>query len=110
MTRAIRARAPLMEQFFTPSDALWRGLGRIPRSGLAVRPEYADLDALTRLDLRLPETRPLPGCRCGEVLKGQIRPPECPLFSKKCTPATPVGPCMVSTEGSCAAYFKYGEH
>ncbi|WP_165175782.1 hydrogenase formation protein HypD [Desulfovibrio sp. ZJ369] len=104
-----RARA-LMEQFFTPSDALWRGLGRIPRSGLALRPEYADLDALIRLDLRLPETRPLPGCRCGQVLKGQLRPPQCPLFGKKCTPATPVGPCMVSTEGSCAAYFKYGEH
>lgn len=100
----------LMEQFFTPTDALWRGLGRIPQSGLALRPEYADLDALVRLDLRLPVTRPLPGCRCGQVLKGQIRPPECPLFGKKCTPATPVGPCMVSTEGSCAAYFKYGEH
>lgn len=104
-----RARA-LMERFFRPSDALWRGLGRIPQSGLALRPEYADLDALARLDLRLPQTRPLPGCRCGAVLKGQIRPPECPLFGKKCTPATPVGPCMVSTEGSCAAYFKYGEH
>lgn len=100
----------LMEQFFAPSDALWRGLGRIPQSGLALRPEYADLDALARLDLRLPQTRPLPGCRCGQVLKGQMQPPECPLFGKKCTPATPVGPCMVSTEGSCAAYYKYGEH
>lgn len=52
---------------------------------------------------------PLPGCRCGDVLKGRITPPDCPLFGKRCTPATPVGPCMVSTEGSCAAYFKYSE-
>ena len=103
-----RARA-LLEQFFQPADALWRGLGRIPQSGLALRPEYADLDAMARLDLRLPEVAALPGCRCGDVLKGRIAPPDCPLFGKKCTPATPVGPCMVSTEGSCAAYFKYAE-
>ena len=87
-----------------------RALGRIPQSGLALRPEYADLDAMARLDLRLPEVASLPGCRCGDVLKGRIAPPACPLFGKKCTPATPVGPCMVSTEGSCAAYFKYSEH
>lgn len=104
-----KARA-LLEQFFQPADALWRGLGRIPQSGLALRPEYADLDAMARLDLRLPEVASLPGCRCGDVLKGRIAPPACPLFGKKCTPATPVGPCMVSTEGSCAAYFKYSEH
>ena len=104
-----KARA-LLEQFFQPADALWRGLGRIPQSGLALRPEYADLDATARLDLRLPEVASLPGCRCGDVLKGRIAPPACPLFGKKCTPATPVGPCMVSTEGSCAAYFKYSEH
>ena len=103
-----KARA-LLEQFFQPTDALWRGLGRIPQSGLALRSEYADLDAMIRLDLRLPEVATLPGCRCGDVLKGGIAPPACPLFGKKCTPATPVGPCMVSTEGSCAAYFKYAE-
>ena len=71
--------------------------------------EYEDMDAMKRLDLTLPDVPPLAGCRCGDVLKGRITPPACPLFGKKCTPATPVGPCMVSTEGSCAAYFKYSE-
>ncbi|OXS30272.1 MAG: hydrogenase formation protein HypD [Desulfovibrio sp. MES5] len=103
-----RARA-LLDQFFTPADALWRGIGSIPMSGLTLRPEYQDMDAMVRLDLKLPDVPPLPGCRCGDVLKGRMAPPDCPLFGKKCTPATPVGPCMVSTEGSCAAYFKYSE-
>lgn len=103
-----RARA-LLEQFFEPSDALWRGIGRIPESGLALRPEYEQLDAVRRLGLCLPDVPPLPGCRCGDVLKGRITPQACPLFRKRCTPATPVGPCMVSTEGSCAAYYKYAE-
>ena len=103
-----RARA-LMEQVFEPTDALWRGIGRIPQSGLKLRPDFADLDAMARLDVTLPEVPPLPGCRCGDVLRGRMAPPDCPLFGKKCTPATPVGPCMVSTEGSCAAYYKYSE-
>lgn len=101
-----RARA-LMEEVFAPCDALWRGLGRIPQSGLALRPAFADFDAMARFGIALAETPPLPGCRCGAVLRGRITPPQCPLFGKGCTPATPVGPCMVSTEGSCAAYFKY---
>ena len=103
-----RARA-LMERFFQPADALWRGLGRIPQSGLVLRPEYERMDAVRRLGITLPDAPPLPGCRCGDVLKGRLTPPQCPLFGKKCTPATPVGPCMVSTEGSCAAYYKYSE-
>lgn len=101
-----RARA-LMETCFMPADALWRGIGRIPRSGLALRPAYAHRDAALRLDISLPEIPPLPGCRCGDVLRGRLAPPQCPLFGKACTPEKPVGPCMVSTEGSCAAYFKY---
>ncbi len=101
-----RARA-VMDRVFRPADALWRGIGPIPGSGLAVRPEYSAFDAMSRLALSLPEARPLPGCRCGDVLKGKMAPNQCPLFRKACTPATPVGPCMVSTEGSCAAYFKY---
>ena len=103
-----RARA-LLEQYFQPADALWRGIGRIVRSGLALRPAYARFDAVARLDITLPDVPPLPGCRCGQVLKGHITPPQCPLFGKACTPATPVGPCMVSTEGSCAAYYKYSQ-
>lgn len=104
-----RARA-LLERCFRPADALWRGIGRIPHSGLVLRDEFADFDAMRRLGLSLPEVPPLPGCRCGQVLKGRISPPQCPLFGKACTPASPVGPCMVSTEGSCAAYFKYAQN
>lgn len=98
----------LMDEVFAPGDALWRGLGRIPASGLALRPGLADFDAVARFGIELAETRPIPGCRCGAVLRGRITPPACPLFGKACTPASPVGPCMVSTEGSCAAYFRYG--
>lgn len=101
-----RARE-IMSEVFEPSDALWRGLGRIPQSGLALQGEYARFDALRLLDVRVEELPPLPGCHCGEVLKGKVRPNECPLFGKACVPANPVGPCMVSTEGSCAAYYKY---
>lgn len=101
-----RARA-VLEQVFTPTDALWRGIGAIPQSGLRFVDAFADMDAMQRLSLTLPEVQALPGCRCGEVLKGKMQPPKCPLFGKACTPAKPVGPCMVSTEGSCAAYYKY---
>ncbi|MCR5563697.1 MAG: hydrogenase formation protein HypD [Desulfovibrio sp.] len=100
----------LLEQVFVKADALWRGLGRIPGSGYALNPEYADMDARVRLGIQLEDVAPIPGCRCGDVLKGAISPKQCPLFGKKCTPALPVGPCMVSTEGSCAAWFKYTEH
>ena len=97
----------LVATVFEPCDALWRGIGKIPQSGLKVRQEYADMDARLRLGIDLEETRPIPGCRCGEVLRGRISPRDCPLFGKVCTPLEPVGPCMVSTEGSCAAYYKY---
>ena len=96
-----------MHEVFRPVDALWRGLGRIPASGLALRERFARFDAALRFDIEIRETPPLPGCRCGQVLQGRLRPDQCPLFGKGCTPAKPVGPCMVSTEGSCAAYFKY---
>jgi len=101
-----RARE-VMYEVFEPSDALWRGLGRIPQSGLALRGDYARFDALHALGVSVQDLPPLPGCRCGDVLKGKMRPDQCPLFGKACVPANPVGPCMVSTEGSCAAYYKY---
>lgn len=101
-----KARA-LMAEVFRISDALWRGIGTIPDSGLVLAPEFEAFDAMTTLGIELTTQKPLPGCRCGEVLKGRLSPAQCPLFRKACTPATPVGPCMVSTEGSCAAYFKY---
>ncbi|HBW17436.1 MAG TPA: hydrogenase formation protein HypD [Desulfovibrio sp.] len=101
-----RARQ-VMDDVFMQSDALWRGIGLLPGSGLVFRPEYARFDAMQRLGLTLPEAGDTPGCKCGDVLKGKMQPNECPLFGKACVPAKPVGPCMVSTEGSCAAYYKY---
>lgn len=101
-----RARQ-LLDRVFEPGDALWRGLGLIPNSGLRLRREFADMDALASLGIELKETRAIPGCRCGDVLRGRISPADCPLFGRKCTPLSPVGPCMVSTEGSCAAFYKY---
>lgn len=101
-----KARA-ILHEVFTVSDALWRGIGSIPQSGLRIAPAFAPWDAMQRLKLVLPEVQPLRGCKCGDVLKGKLTPPQCPLFNTVCTPANPVGPCMVSTEGSCAAYAKY---
>ncbi|HUT34710.1 MAG TPA: hydrogenase formation protein HypD [Planctomycetota bacterium] len=98
-----------VDEVFRPCDAAWRGLGTIPMSGLELRPELRAHDALEALGIEVPPELENPGCSCGEVLRGLIEPPECPLFAGRCTPATPVGPCMVSTEGSCAAYYKYGE-
>jgi hydrogenase expression/formation protein HypD len=92
---------------FEAVEAEWRGIGRIPKSGLSLRPEFREFDALERYELEMVSVPDPPGCRCGDVLKGLILPPQCGLFGKRCTPQHPVGPCMVSSEGSCAAYFKY---
>lgn len=100
------ARA-LVEQVFEPCDATWRGLGTIPASGLRIRPAFADFDAGKRFDIHPEPTVEPAGCRCGDVLRGRISPAQCPLFDRVCTPEHPVGPCMVSTEGSCAARFRY---
>ena len=96
-----------MFKVFQISNARWRGLGDIPDSGLAFRPEFAHFDAVLRLGVEFKDTPPPKGCMCGEALAGLIQPPQCPLFGKLCTPQNPVGPCMVSTEGSCAAYYNY---
>lgn len=97
----------LLAEVFETCDAPWRGLGVLPQSGLALRPGYSRFDAQKALGLQLPNVAPIAGCKCGEILKGRLAPPKCPLFGKKCTPQNPVGPCMVSTEGSCAAWYKY---
>ena len=97
------ARA-LIQKYFFPVDAAWRGIGTISQSGLAVKEAYKTFDAPLLADVS--PTLPT-GCSCGEVLKGVMSPPDCPLFARTCTPQTPVGPCMVSSEGSCAAYFRY---
>lgn len=89
-------------------DAEWRGLGVIEGSGLRLKDKYAIYDARRKYSLPHIEGRPNKACRCGEVLKGGIKPVDCPLFGKVCTPERPVGACMVSSEGSCAAFYKYG--
>jgi hydrogenase expression/formation protein HypD len=102
-----RARA-LISGVFEPADALWRGLGLIPRGGLALRGGYERYDARARFLPELPDVPENSACRCGEVLRGRVTPRNCPLFGKQCTPSAPSGPCMVSPEGSCAAAFMYG--
>jgi hydrogenase expression/formation protein HypD len=99
----------LMNTVFEPCDSPWRGLGPIPRSGLAVKSDFSEFDARKRFDLDVPPAKEPPGCRCAEVLRGAETPLTCKLFKTTCTPATPVGPCMVSSEGTCAAYFRYHE-
>jgi hydrogenase expression/formation protein HypD len=96
----------LVNRFFTTADAMWRGLGVIPGSGLVLRPEFAHRDAAL-LEVEVPEPIEPAGCRCGEVLKGTIDPPECPLFATACTPTSPIGACMVSSEGTCAAWYRH---
>jgi hydrogenase expression/formation protein HypD len=99
----------LMEEVFEPFDAGWRGLGKIPRSGLRFRKEFAGLDAANKHGLEINDDgRDLPGCRCGEVLRGVVRPEDCKLFGTKCRPDSPLGPCMVSYEGACLIHLKYG--
>lgn len=98
-----------IERVFEPVDASWRGIGLIRQSGLGIREEYRLWDAVQKFSLPVFDSRETPGCRCGDVLRGIIYPTECPLFGKHCTPMKPVGPCMVSTEGSCAAYHRYAQ-
>ena len=101
-----RSRA-VMGSVFAPMDAEWRGLGTIPASGLGLRGEFSAFDARKRFPIRAESAPARKGCRCGEVLRGLIDPPQCPLFNKACRPDSPVGPCMVSSEGSCSAWVLY---
>lgn len=103
-----KARA-MLAQMFAPCDVAWRGVGVIPGSGLAIREEYCRFDALKMMPVEVEPTREHPGCSCGEILKGKMQPSDCALFGKLCTPENPVGACMVSSEGSCAAAYRYGQ-
>lgn len=98
----------LLHQVFEPCDARWRGIGDIPQSGLRLRPEYAAYDAAKKLPVEIEPAKEHAGCLCGEILKGKVGPRDCPLFRTVCTPEEPVGACMVSSEGTCAAEYKYG--
>jgi hydrogenase expression/formation protein HypD len=111
--RAVRpegnpAARAVMAQVLEPADDVWRGLGAIPRSGFALRPEFAAFDAAKLFGFAPKNCEGNTGCRCGDVLRGAVSPRQCPLFGRACTPENPVGPCMVSGEGACAAAYKYG--
>ena len=96
-----------IDEVFETCTTTWRGLGDIPGSGYRIRDEFANFDAVRRFEPDVEPTRDPKGCRCGDVLRARIAPNECPLFRTVCTPENPVGPCMVSSEGSCAAYYRY---
>lgn len=98
----------LVDEVFEAVDAEWRGIGVMPASGLKLREKYSHMDVHNRVEINTPEVKRHTGCKCGEVLKGLMDPPDCPLFKTVCQPESPVGPCMVSSEGSCAAWYKYG--
>ena len=103
------AALKLMDAVFEPGDADWRGIGIVPASGLRFKKQYEQFDALKRYDIKVkpaPEPR---GCICGAVLRGVSTPNNCKLFRTACTPENPVGPCMVSSEGSCSTYYQYNE-
>jgi len=99
----------MLTRVFDVSTAAWRGFGDIADSGWVLNADFAHRDAARRFPMDIAPSAEPPGCRCGEVLRGVIVPAECALFRRVCSPQNPVGPCMVSAEGSCAAYFKYGE-
>jgi hydrogenase expression/formation protein HypD len=102
------AAQQITAECFEPADGYWRGLGKIAKSTLALKEQYSPFDAFKRFGLEDGPGKEIKGCRCGEVLCGLIEPIACLLFGTRCTPQKPVGPCMVSSEGTCAAWFKYG--
>ncbi|QTA77888.1 Hydrogenase formation protein [Desulfonema limicola] len=97
----------IMNQVFEYTDASWRGMGIIPQSGLKIRKEFKSHDAQFMLHIQLAKAEEPKGCACGSIITGAAIPPECPLYKTVCTPINPIGPCMVSSEGTCAAYYRY---
>jgi hydrogenase expression/formation protein HypD len=100
----------LIEEVFEICDRKWRGVGLIPRSGYKLRPEYREHDAELIFEVADIETQESSVCISGDVLRGLKKPHDCPAFGKSCTPQTPLGATMVSSEGACAAYYAYGRH
>jgi hydrogenase expression/formation protein HypD len=100
----------IINEVFKINNATWRGLGDIPQSGLQLRDKFSSFDVEKRIHIYIKHksvNKKQRSCRCGDVLKGIIQPPECPLFGRDCTPTNPYGPCMVSSEGACNAYYRY---
>lgn len=97
----------MLYEVFEDCDAHWRGIGVIPMSGLKIRDEFSEYDAQKKFNIQVDEIPEPKNCKCGEILMAKARPSDCTLFKKACTPANPIGPCMVSSEGTCAAYYKY---
>jgi hydrogenase expression/formation protein HypD len=96
-----------MGRVFETTTSEWRGMGEVQDTGLRLRSDFTPYDASCLIDRDITADPDPAGCRCGEVLRGEITPPDCPLFRRGCTPTSPVGPCMVSSEGSCATYYLY---
>ncbi len=99
----------IMTEVFEPADVEWRGFGVVPGSGLKIREEYSEFDAEKTYNIEVKDTKKNPACICGDILRGVKRPVDCALFKGQCTPVDPQGACMVSSEGTCAAWYKYGE-
>ncbi len=97
----------LMNKVFEIKNSDWRGLGLLPNSGLYIKKAYSEFDAEKKISVKVEKTKIHPECICGKVLCGTKKPYDCTLFSKSCTPENPIGPCMVSSEGTCAAYYKF---
>lgn len=98
----------IMDEVFETSDSIWRGIGVVPESGLRLRDKYSAFDAERRFEIERQTSRENPACICGEILRGVKGPHDCRLFRTVCDPGHPVGPCMVSAEGTCSAYYLYG--
>jgi len=103
-----RIAQELIDEVFEVSDVMWRGLGTIPKSGLRLKSKFSDFDAEKEFQPKTRKSKENPDCACGEVLRGVKKPTQCKLYRRICTPEEPYGPCMVSSEGTCAAYYKYG--
>ena len=103
-----RKAREIIGELFVPADAVWRGIGVIPWGGLVIAPEFQEFDAEVTIPVAVDEPVEHAGCRCGDILRGKVSPFDCPLFGGACTPGYPVGACMVSSEGTCAAAYRYG--
>jgi hydrogenase expression/formation protein HypD len=103
------ASLKLIDSVFSQADVSWRGFGEIPKSGLKLRKLFADFDVEKKFDLTVKNSKKPKDCICGEIITGNKNPNDCKLFRKGCTPDNPIGPCMVSFEGACSAFYKYGK-